>query len=177
MFGMGWQEILLIMVIAVLVIGPDQLPQVARTVGKMIAQFRRITNDLRDSLNKEFANREDFKEFKEFHQSIDAEFHTISTAAQTFVEKEVAKQEDELKKLEKEVKAATVPPSPGEPQAAWASTVGDLPTDKVASAQPGDQAEAGTNGRQETAAVGGNGSGKDASDPAGKGGSPRKESA
>ena len=182
MFGMGWQEILLILVIAVLVIGPDQLPQVARTIGKLIAQFRRITNDMRDSLNKEFSDREDLKDFKEFHQSIDAEFRTIGNAAQTYVEKEVAKEEEELKKLEQEVTAAADPASlgaaPGEPQSAWATTVDDYPPDATAAMPTGSHAEPGVNGSHDPAAAGGsNGSGKDAGDAAGTAAGPRKESA
>jgi sec-independent protein translocase protein TatB len=118
MFGLGWQEILLILVVAVLVIGPDQLPQVARTMGRMIAQFRRITNELRDTVNKEFTENEDFKDFREFHQSVDAEFRDIGRAAHSYVEKEVAKEEEELRKLETEVRDATADP--------------DKPTDEAA---------------------------------------------
>jgi len=182
MFGMGWQEILLILVIAVLVIGPDQLPQVARTIGKLIAQFRRFTNDMRDSLNKEFSDREDLKDFKEFHQSIDTEFRTLSGAAQNYVNKEVAKEEEELKKLEKEVQAAADPASlgdaPGEPRPAWATTVDDFPPDATAAVPTDSHAEPGANGSHDPAAAGGsNGSGMDSGDAASTGAGPRKESA
>lgn len=106
MFGMGWQEILLILVVAVLVIGPDQLPQVARTIGRTITQFRRLSNELRDTVNREFTENEDFKEFREFHQSIDAEFRDIGKAAQNYVEKEIAAEEGELSKFAEEVRGA-----------------------------------------------------------------------
>jgi sec-independent protein translocase protein TatB len=178
MFGMGWQEILLILVIAVLVIGPDQLPQVARTVGKLIAQFRRISNDLRDSLNKEFADRDDFKEFKEFQQTIDGEFRSVTRTAQNYVEKEVALEEAELRKIETEVKAATdkatLGDAPGEPQSKWVQSAGDFPieaeTPAVAEATPpGETAAPGANGSGE--AAGANGA---ATEPAKR---PRKETA
>jgi sec-independent protein translocase protein TatB len=106
MFGMGWQEILLILVVAVLVIGPDQLPQVARTIGKLIAQFRRITNDLRDTVNREFTENEDFKDFREFHQSIDSEFRDVGHMAKSYVEKEIASEEAELRKFGEQVASA-----------------------------------------------------------------------
>jgi len=188
MFGMGWQEILLILVIAVLVIGPDQLPQVARTVGKLIAQFRRLTNDLRDSLNKEFGDSEDFKDFKEFHQSIDAEFRSVSSVAQNYVEKEVAKEEQELRKLEQEVKDATSDTAPGEEPAeggadAFPAEGGAdaFPAEGGADAFPAEggaeEPATGTNGSHEpTAASGSNGSSQDGGSDS-PGGTPRKETA
>ena len=38
--GLGWQEILVVMVIALLVLGPAKLPEMARTVGKGIREFK-----------------------------------------------------------------------------------------------------------------------------------------
>lgn len=106
MFGIGWQEILLILVVAVLVIGPDQLPQVARTVGRTIAQFRRLSNELRDTVNREFTENEDFREFREFGKTFDAEFRDISKVAKNYVEKEIAAEEEELGRFAEEVRNA-----------------------------------------------------------------------
>lgn len=47
MFGMGTWEIALVLVIALLVLGPDKLPSVARSIGKGLREMRRATNDLR----------------------------------------------------------------------------------------------------------------------------------
>ena len=47
MFGMGTWEIALVLVIALLVLGPDKLPGVARSIGKGLREMRRATNDLR----------------------------------------------------------------------------------------------------------------------------------
>jgi sec-independent protein translocase protein TatA len=38
--GLGWQEILVVMVIALIVLGPAKLPEMARTVGKGIREFK-----------------------------------------------------------------------------------------------------------------------------------------
>ena len=38
--GLGWQEILIVMVIALIVLGPAKLPEMARTVGKGIREFK-----------------------------------------------------------------------------------------------------------------------------------------
>jgi Tat protein translocase TatB subunit len=105
MFGMGWQEILLILVIGVLVIGPDQIPQVARTIGKLVAQFKRATNDLRSAVSQEIAQHEELKDFRDFTSDMESEFHTIGSTAQQFVQKEMEKGEAELNALEKEIEA------------------------------------------------------------------------
>lgn len=44
-------ELLVIMVVALLFLGPRKLPEAARTLGKGMAEFRRASNELRNSLN------------------------------------------------------------------------------------------------------------------------------
>ena len=55
MFNVGGPEILVILVVALIVLGPQRLPQAARQVGKAMAEFRRVTTgfqaEVRDALN------------------------------------------------------------------------------------------------------------------------------
>ena len=50
MFGIGLPELLMILVVALLVIGPKKLPDLAKTLGKGLAEFRKATEDLKDTV-------------------------------------------------------------------------------------------------------------------------------
>lgn len=54
MFGsLGFPEILFILVVALLVFGPKRLPEIGRTIGKALGEFRQATGDLKRSLDRE----------------------------------------------------------------------------------------------------------------------------
>jgi Tat protein translocase TatB subunit len=58
MFGIGMPEVAVIVVVALLVLGPKRLPEVARALGKGLAEFRRVTGEV----NKELQTARDLIE-------------------------------------------------------------------------------------------------------------------
>ncbi len=60
MFGpVGFNEILLILVVALIIFGPKRLPQIGRTVGRALGEFRRATSDLKRTMQSEMASLDD----------------------------------------------------------------------------------------------------------------------
>jgi sec-independent protein translocase protein TatA len=59
---LGIQEIILIVVIALIVFGPKKLPELGRSVGKTLAEFRRASNEIKHSIEKEIEQAEENKE-------------------------------------------------------------------------------------------------------------------
>lgn len=53
MFGMSMTEIMIIAVVALLVLGPKELPNVAKTLGKTLRDLRRAGDDLKDTFERE----------------------------------------------------------------------------------------------------------------------------
>jgi sec-independent protein translocase protein TatB len=51
MFGIGTPELLVILVVALIVLGPERLPEVARMLGRAMAELRRATSGLTDELH------------------------------------------------------------------------------------------------------------------------------
>jgi TatA/E family protein of Tat protein translocase len=65
MFGIGMPELLLILGLALIVLGPKKLPELARALGKGMAEFRRATDELKD-------------EFKQMEREIDDSSSEVS---------------------------------------------------------------------------------------------------
>lgn len=64
MFNLGMGELLIILVIALIFLGPSKLPEVASSLGKAIRSFRKATSDLKDSLEVDDSIKAPIRELK-----------------------------------------------------------------------------------------------------------------
>ena len=69
MFGIGIPEIIIIIVVALVFIGPDKLPGVLRSIGKGLVELKRATSDVRSTVQDEMHKIEEEIELKEIRES------------------------------------------------------------------------------------------------------------
>lgn len=65
MFGnIGFPELLIILALALLVFGPKKLPEVGRSIGRALREFRRTSDEIKEKLEEEI-HAEEFREIKD----------------------------------------------------------------------------------------------------------------
>ena len=83
MFGVDFSELMVIMVIALIVIGPERLPRVAHTLGHLWARAQRYVNGVKADIARDFS----IEEFRQMQQKVQQEVmsaeQTLKQAAQT----------------------------------------------------------------------------------------------
>lgn len=88
MFDIGFSELMVIAVVALVVIGPERLPRVARTVGHLMGRLQRYVNDVKADINREMELEElrKFKDqFEQTAQSVQTQFDAEINKAQEVV--------------------------------------------------------------------------------------------
>ena len=69
MFGIGFPELVVILVLALLVLGPQRLPELARALGRAVAELKRATQDLKDEMDAEVRKMDEEVEARSHEQS------------------------------------------------------------------------------------------------------------
>ena len=77
MFDVGFSEMLMIGIVALVVIGPERLPKVARTAGLFIGRMRRYVSDIKADINREM-QLEELKQLKAEMQESAREFERMT---------------------------------------------------------------------------------------------------
>jgi sec-independent protein translocase protein TatB len=75
MFDVGFSELLVIALVALIVIGPERLPKVARTIGILLGRLQRYVNDVKSDINREI-QLDELKNLREQMASETREFET-----------------------------------------------------------------------------------------------------
>ena len=108
MFDIGFSELLVIGIVALIVIGPERLPKVARTLGHLFGRMQRYVNDVKADISREM-------ELDELRKLKD----TMQDAARSFehsVTSEVNAADAELQKIAQEANVTAAPAiAPPEP--------------------------------------------------------------
>ena len=108
MFDIGFSELLVIGVVALIVIGPQKLPRVARTAGHLLGRLQRYVADVKADINREIELEELRKMRDSMHQAA-SEMQKAASDVQSSVDSELAKTADELNKA---VAGAPLPEAP-----------------------------------------------------------------
>ena len=110
MFDIAFSEIVVIAVVALIVIGPERLPKVARTLGHMFGRLQRYVNDVKADINREM-ELDELRKLKSEVQAAASEFESsINKAAQEV--------DSGVRSVETELNEAGRPPSEAAPAVA-----------------------------------------------------------
>ena len=84
MFDIGFSEMIVIALIALLVLGPARLPEVARSAGRWVGKVRRFVENVKRDIDQEIKD-EDLAAFKQMHSELSATRSLLQkSAAETF---------------------------------------------------------------------------------------------
>ncbi len=81
MFDIGFSELVVIAVVALIVIGPERLPKVARTVGHLLGRMQRYVNDVKADISREM----EFEELRKLQASMQDAARSIEQSVNTEV--------------------------------------------------------------------------------------------
>lgn len=125
MFDIGFSELLVIAVVALIVIGPERLPKVARTLGHLFGRMQRYVNDVKADISREM----ELDELRKMQSSMEDAAREFQSSVNTGV----SEAEREMNRLAQDTQSAvdayTETPAPGEPPASAAPEQRELALD------------------------------------------------
>jgi sec-independent protein translocase protein TatB len=83
MFDIGFSELMVIGVVALVVIGPERLPKVARTAGHLMGRLQRYVNDVKADINREM----ELEELRKFKSEVEQTARSVETQISEEIQK------------------------------------------------------------------------------------------
>src|SRR5262245_56896794 len=116
MFDVGFSEIVVIAIVALIVIGPQKLPKTARTLGHLFGRLQRYVNEVKADINREM-ELEELRKLQQEVKTAAQDFHTSVPRAAEGVESSVRSIESDLNATAASVSAPASPePSTAPPE-------------------------------------------------------------
>src|SRR5690606_29889675 len=132
MFDIGFSELVVIGLVALIVIGPERLPRVARTVGALLGRFQRYVNDVKTEVRREM----EIEDLKRFQSQLTEQVRDVEQT----IHKELRSAEDVARGALAEANAPAAPARPENPAAAPSvelPSAAAAPADAESAAKPG----------------------------------------
>ena len=105
MFDIGFSEIVVIGVVALIVIGPERLPKTARTLGHLFGRLQRYVNDVKADINREM-ELDELRRLKQQVQGAAQDLRQSVTGVATEVQSSVRSVEQQLNDAAREAQVA-----------------------------------------------------------------------
>ena len=119
MFGsLGVPELLLIFVVILIVFGPRRIPEIVRTLGKALGEFRKATDDLKNTIEREVR----LEELKQIQTPSLQEFITPVESVSRTAPQAAEAASDPATEVVDDATAPSAPPQPVTPQAGTPTT-------------------------------------------------------
>jgi len=131
MFDIGFTEIVVIAVVALVVIGPEKLPKTARTLGHLFGRLQRYVNEVKSDIKREI-DLDELRKLQQNVQSAAKDFETTMTSATQAMETSVRGIESELNAAAGEASGGAQSPAGGAASAPASATA----TSSAAAAAP-----------------------------------------
>jgi sec-independent protein translocase protein TatB len=113
MFDIGFSELLVIGIVALVVIGPEKLPRLARTLGHLAGKLQRYVSDVKADINREI-ELEDLKKMRDSMQQAASDFQGNFAAEVNKTEAELKQAADEFSKTTDEINKSIAAGQPAE---------------------------------------------------------------
>ena len=115
MFDVGFSEIVVIAVVALIVIGPEKLPKTARTLGHLFGRLQRYVNEVKSDINREM-ELEELRKLQQEVKTAAQDLQTSMTSTAQEVESSVRSVESQLNEAAAEARSTTPPPAEPAPE-------------------------------------------------------------